>query len=536
MFSKKYIEELMSVAGENYPVLHNAGTHKRPVTRREMLGQGLILGGTFVAVPSILELVFDYLGQGKAYGVEAAQCVPAAAGAAPPAFLQIEATGGNMMAGDFVFGKQAAGGAIEFLSTAGYTTIGWDATAHPTALAPNMAFGAPFHARSPLLAGLLATMSPAAVAKTGVAGMANASQDDTANNPFGSTNLAIKGAGSRGALVQIAGSNATPNGGRTAINPLGQDAALSRALIQSTASLQALVNPGVLGTLLGNGDPATGLVGADKVAKAAMAMSEKKLAMFNSMQLNAQLQTLVACGYMGSSDLITKFTFPTLDPTNDPLFTGATTPALTGQVPAPLFNQTSVLYNGVATALGGSLTAAQQSRTASIVKLLVKDNAAAGAIEMGGYDYHQQGLATTNGKQLALGVTIGQALEAAHRNGKDMFVVVTTDGATSAGGTAVNGQTAPAADSGARGCSIMFAIGKTARPAMNHNQIGTFNDSGAVVATDGLQANSPANASTVIAANFAQFAGKGDNFGKVVAASGGVNPVTSDPKKYLAFK
>ena len=509
--SKKTHEELMhdmvGPLAEVYRVEHK-GNHKRPVTRREMLGQGMLTGATFVAMPSVIELVFDYLNVNRAYGVEASQCTaPGAAGGVAP-FLQIEPAGGCMMAGDFVFGKQGPGAPVEFLAQTGYATIGWDATAHPSAVAPNMEFGAPFHKNSPLLAGLKAAMSPAAIAKTAVVGVANATQDDTGNNPLGTTHLAIKSTANKGQLVQIAGSSATPNGGRSAVNPIGQDASLSRALVQSSASLAALVDPGVLGSLLG------GPEGADKVAKAAMAMSEKKLAMFKAKDLPSQVQTLVSCGYLGSSDLITKFSATSLDPAADTKITGV------GADNLPLFN-TAV---------------AEEQKAAAIVKLLIDGNAAAGAIEKGGYDYHAQGLATTNQKQTVLGRAAGAYLEAAHRAGKPAFLVITTDGATSAGAAGANGQTAPQADSGSRGASIILAIGATARPPMAFNQIGAFNDGGAVNLTQGVHANSPANASLVIAANYAQFAGKYDQFGKNLAASGAQNPFAGKEAEYLAFK
>jgi hypothetical protein len=194
--------------------------------------------------------------------------------------------------------------------------------------------------------------------------------------------------------------------------------------------------------------------------------------------------------------------------------------------------QLNTAYNAVpfATAFTGL------NQTSMIMaKLMSEGLASGGTIEMPGYDYHGQGLATQDTKDDAIGRLIGLALEVAHRKGKPMFVAVTTDGSVSHGGAAVNDRIPAQADSGARSMMLMFAIGPTAKPQMNFHQIGKFSDAGAVDTSYLLTANAPQTAALCLAYNYASFAGKLNQFDALLSANGAVNPFKGAEKQYQAF-
>ena len=77
------------------------------------------------------------------------------------------------------------------------------------------------------------------------------------------------------------------------------------------------------------------------------------------------------------------------------------------------------------------------------MKMVVNGYAGAGTISMGGYDYHGQGRATGELRDLRAGRCIGACLEYAARMQKPLMVYVFSDGGISAGGqvdTSVDGR------------------------------------------------------------------------------------------------
>ena len=82
-----------------------------------------------------------------------------------------------------------------------------------------------------------------------------------------------------------------------------------------------MVNPGTLATILGAGGAADS-AGVKKVMDAIKMMSEAKLAQFNAQDVPTQVQDLIRCGYINSSDYLSKFTPATLDANQDALLKG----------------------------------------------------------------------------------------------------------------------------------------------------------------------------------------------------------------------
>lgn len=476
--------------------------HPLPTTRRQLLGAGLISGLSYAAVPSIFTLAAQ-----AAYGVECAK--GGAAGAHPAGYLHIELSGGYSAARNFVPGKQDSGAAFAPLAAAGYATIGYGPTQAPGVVQPNTELGGTMHPTSTMLAGIKSVMSPAALGKTVVAAICAVSGDDTANNPHNPVQLVSKIAGNFGSLLQIGGTrNGTNTLGRSQPNPIAQDPGLAKAVVANEASLAALVTPGLLAQRFANNKEA-----AVKVADLAHKLSASKLAQFSKKDLNQQVKDLIECGYIGAKDLLTSF---------DP---AALTIAGDAKVNAP--------FNAVPIA---TLQANVPANQAMILSKLMSDGfATTGTVEIGGYDYHGQGLAAQDTKDQTAGVVIGAALETAHRKGQPLFVAVTTDGSVSFNGGGAADRFAASADNGARSMILMFAIGATAKPEMNFYQIGKFNDGGAVDTSFLLTSNTAQQASLCLAYNYAAFAGRMTQYQSILSAAGAADPFGANAKDYQAF-
>ena len=481
------------------PCLH--ADHKLPSTRRELVSAGLMSGVAYAVVPGILTSITK-----KAYSVTADQCKGGNSADdtadSQAGYLHIELSGGASLAGNFVYGKQAAGADLEAL--ADYSTLGFGNDIKPGTVALDETFNGPFHPESRIMQGMKQVMSPEAMAKTVAGGIAGTSGDDSRNNPLNPIQLAVK-TRSNGALttmaIQADGSN---SGGRTAPLDIGDDPSIPKAIVSDEASLANLVDPGMIAERLSED-------AAVKIAQAAGKLSESKLARFNAKDLPAQVQELVACGYLGSKGLLTEFTAERLAPSADAMITGT-----------PYGNLTLDMIN----------TTENQQRSIIMAKLLTDNLSAGGTIEMGGYDYHGRGRPAQNDRDLQVGITIGLALETAHRKGKPLFVAVTSDGSTAAqqGGA---GHVAHRADSGARGSALVIGIGAVEKPQAINKQVGKFNDQGAVDTSYLITGNSPNLQALAIAYNFAAFNGTIKEFEAELAGAGNTNPFNE--KEYLVF-
>ena len=77
-------------------------------------------------------------------------------------------------------------------------------------------------------------------------------------------------------------------------------------------------------------------------------------------------------------------------------------------------------------------------KTAAVMKLVINGYAGAGTITMGGYDYHGQGRATGELRDLRAGRCMGACLEYAARRGVPLMLYVFSDGSLSADGVVDN--------------------------------------------------------------------------------------------------
>ncbi|MBQ49467.1 MAG: hypothetical protein CMP10_18960 [Zetaproteobacteria bacterium] len=481
-----------------------APDHKLPLTRRELIGQGFLASSAFVVAPSILQLVSQ-----QAYGLECKAPESEGDAAAPVGFLQVELQGGAAISGNFMFGKQRGTAAFEAHAADGYVSVGVPTNFSPTDPGNlDLTFGAPFHRNSQILAGLKSVMSPEAIAKTGVAGMAAISDNDTANNPLNGIQLAMGVSGGQGQLVEIAGNRNSETGGRTRALPVGANPGISKALIRNDNDVANLVNPGLLGTRLSRDD-------AVKIAKAAQQLSGSQLRKFKEKALSQQLKDLAECGYQGSAELFNT-SADDLGPAGDP--------------------DVNTIAQGTAAAI--DLNDQDDNQIATLAKLLVDSNTGGASLNKGGYDYHNDGRPVQDALDFAAGRDIGIALELAHRKKVPLFVALTSDGSTSSNGQVGGefGMGEARADNAARGSALMFAIGATERPKMDSNQIGAYRDNGAVDAAYLITADSPADQALNIVANYAAVNGTLEVYDQVLASNGVSKPFSKERDHYIAFQ
>lgn len=491
--------EIAKVMSE--PILH--ADHKRPTTRRELVSAGFMTGLGMTVTPSLLSMISQ-----RALAVTAEECNGGGdagggnGGAAPVGFIQVEASGGMSIAGNVVFGKQGLGAAFEPI--ADYSTLGFGADIAPGVVTLNTDFGMPFHPQSQVLAGLLQTMSPEARAKTRVVAIPGTSGDDSRRNPMSLAGL-IPQLRSQAALTGHVVQSDAPGGGRTAPLDIGFDPSVPRALIADANGLGALIDPGLIANRLSKD-------AAVKIQQAASKLSDSKLAKFNAQDLPGQVQTLVSCGYLGAESLLTDFSVESLSPDNDPDITGT-----------PFGNLNAA-----------NITEESQQRAVLVSTLVNKGNAASATIEIGGMDYHGQGRDRQNTKDLNIGMTLGISAEIAHRKGQALVQVLTSDGSTAAsqGGA---GHVAHRSDSGTRGAVLVMITGATEAPEIANNQIGKFNDTGAVDTGSSIMAASPQLQALWAAWTYAVYSGpkEVEQFNKIVSAAGISNPFKE--QEHLGF-
>ena len=161
------------------------------------------------------------------------------------------------------------------------------------------------------------------------------------------------------------------------------------------------------------------LVGDEStIGKSIQRLSDRKLARVDTgVTRDAIIKDMVRCNYVKSADLADRYGDPSaLNPELDPDIVG----------PAGIFSQAE--FNGDG----------EFRKTAAVMKLVINGYAGAGTITMGGYDYHGQGRATGEIRDLRAGRCMGACLEYAARRGVPLMLYVFSDGSLSADGVVDN--------------------------------------------------------------------------------------------------
>jgi hypothetical protein len=470
--------------GVNEPIRHES--HKRPVSRRDFIAQGFMTGAATVMTGGILSLFANPRAAFAALSpdLEAlkAGCGITTLGAGKIPFIAFDLAGGaNMVGSNVLVGQQ--GGQLDFLSTAGYAKQGLPGDMTPPSPNANRAqnnfiedtLGLRFHSDSAFVRGILEKVNVTNTANINGAVIAARSENDTSNNPHNPM-YGIARAGANGSLLTLIGSRNSDSGGNSEAPLMMIDAALRPTKVDRASDVTGLVDTGELVGLLSLSDTVAVMESIARISHSKLQSVDTKVTR------DAVIKDLVRCGYIKSADTVDRFGNPAaLNPDIDPEIVG----------PTGIFTQAE--YNGDD----------EFRKTAAVMKMVMNGYAGAGTITMGGYDYHGQGRATGETRDIRAGRCIGACLEYAARLGVPAMIYVFSDGSLSANGVidasqAGRGKFDWASDNQQTAASFFLVYNPQGRPALftgdavpaeRHRQIGYFRASGDVETSSSPAAN-----------------------------------------------
>jgi hypothetical protein len=486
--------------GLNEPFRHQ--DHPRPRTRREFLAQGFITGAATVVAPTLAGmLAYPRAARASLAGdIQAAvtACnITTGAGKIP--FICFDLAGGGNIAGSNVL-VGGPKGQLDFLSVAGYSKLGLPGTMVPNPSATgnfiDASFGLRYHSDSAHLRGMKLRASAAAMAGTTGTIIPALSQNDTNTNPHNPM-YGIYQYGARGGLLNLIGSESSMSGGNSMSPPTMMIAAAAPTKVSSSRDSSGLVSTGQLSTLLPNPNDVTNVLESMK------RISDGKYGVVTAYPGNAALNTaalgngvavpgIEACGYTKSAYIVDRYNSPSaVNPDVDPNIVGAT----------GIFTTAEYQANS------------DYQKTAAVMKLVIDGNAAAGTIEMGGFDYHSGNRMDGEAKDLNLGNCIGACLEYANRVGKPVMIYVFSDGSLASNGmidSSVGGRgkgvwTADNQSVAATYFLVFNPKGKAVSAQSNPEmslQIGNFNSDGSLNTTGSPAGNNVPNLVQMVVLNY----------------------------------
>ena len=476
------------------PIRH-AEAHKRPVTRRDFLAQGFAAGLGTVVAPTVFGLFANPRAAMAALSpdLEALRstCGIEVLGAGKIPFICIDLAGGaNMVGSNVLIG--GPGGQLDFLSTAGYAKMGLPGDMVPGLTNPvtglsftDSSLGLAFHSDSAFLRGILDRVSPATAASVNGAVIAARSENDTGNNPHNPM-YGIYRAGADGSLATLIGSRASDSGGNS-MAPAGLvDLAVRPTKIDRASDVTGLVDTGQLANLLSVDDTVVVMESIQRISHRKMQMVDPRQPWPDPKKTTVTrdevVRELVSCGYVKAADVVDRFGDPSsLNPELDPDIVGG----------SGVFSQAE--YDADA----------EFRKTAAVMKMVLSGYAGAGTITMGGYDYHGQGRATGEVRDLRAGRCMGACLEYAARRGMPLMLYVFSDGSLSASGQVDNtvdgrGKFMWTSDNQSTAASFFLVYNPRGRPtlvdtgaggAARHQQIGYFRSDASVETASSPAAN-----------------------------------------------
>jgi hypothetical protein len=402
--------------------------HPRPKTRRQFIAQSFMTGGASVLMPSVFSLLASPKANAQlASDIQTAvqQCgITAGAGLIP--FICFDLSGGGNVLGSNVL-VGGPGGQLDFLSVAGYNKLGLPGTMVPnkssTGSFIDNTFGLRYHSDSAHLRGMKTVVThPTAMANTTGTVIPALSQNDTSDNPHNPM-YGIYQVGARGALLNLIGTDSSVSGGNSMAPPTMINVAAQPTKIADSTDSQGLVNTGQLSTLLPSASDVTNVLESMKrisdakyaqvTAYSSSLLGDSSITSGAASTLNSTAlgqYGLQACAYTKAAYLLNRYPSPSaIDPDVDPNIVGN----------SGIFTSTEY-FNGP--------NSSDFQKTASVMKLVIDGDAAAGTIELDGFDYHTGERATGETRDFSAGQCIGACLEYAARVGKPVMIYVFSDG------------------------------------------------------------------------------------------------------------
>jgi hypothetical protein len=493
--------------------------HPRPVTRRQFVSQGFVAGAATVFAPTVFGLFANPRAAHAQLSpdLEAlkASCGFAVQGAGKIPFICIDLAGGANMAGSNVLvGGQD--GQRDFLSVAGYGQQGLPGDMVPNAPNPGAPgndfierrLGLLFHLDSAFARGILDRVSVTTAANINGAVIPARSENDTGNNPHNPM-YGIHRAGADGELLTLIGSVSSDSGGNSMAPAMMINPAARPTKVDRTSDVTGLVDTGKLVGLLDQDD-------AVRVMESIQRLSDRKLARVDTetgVTRDAVIKDLVRCNYVKAADLTDRYGDPSaLNPELDPDIVG----------PTGIFTRAEFDNDD------------EFRKTAAVMKLVINGYAGAGTIEMGGYDYHGQGRATGEIRDLRAGRCMGACLEYAARRGVPLMLYVFSDGSLSADGVVDNsadgrGKFDWSSDNQQTAASFFLVYNPgsrpqlytgDSRPAAQHQQIGWFRNDGSVETGSTPAANNVNLLVETVILNYLALHGEQGDFGTLFPGHG----------------
>jgi len=489
--------------GLHEPLRHQ--DHSRPRTRREFLAQSFVTGAATVVGPSLAGMLLYPKAANATLATDIQAAVTACnitTGAGKIPFICFDLAGGGNIAGSNVLvgGPQ---GQLDFLSVAGYSKLGLPGSMVPNASTTgsfvDSSFGLRYHSDSAHLRGMKLRASAKAMAGTNGTVIPALSQNDTNTNPHNPM-YGIYQYGARGGLLNLIGSESSTSGGNSMAPPTMVISAAMPTKVSSSQDSKGLVSTGQLSTLLPNSADVTNVLESMK------RISDAKYGVVTAYANNANLNAtalggtvngqytpgIQACSFTKAAYIVDKYNSPSaVNPDVDPNIVG----------PSGIFTQAEYSANS------------DYQKTAAVMKLVIDGNAAAGTIEMDGFDYHTGDRATGEARDLNLGNCIGACLEYASRVNKPVMIYVFSDGSLASSGMIDNsvggrGKGVWTGDNQSVASTYFLVFNPAGKPVPAQSnpemslQIGSFNPDGSINTTGSPAGNNVPNLVQMVVLNY----------------------------------
>ena len=481
----------------NEPLRH--ADHPRPRTRREFVAQGFLTGAATVVGPTLLGLMADPKIARAALSPDIQTAVSncgITTGAGKIPFICFDLAGGGNIAGSNVL-VGGPNGQLDFLSVAGYNKLGLPGTMVPNSSSTgsnvDSSFGLRFHADSGHLRGIKTRVPAGSKAMTNTTGtvIPALSQNDTNVNPHNPM-YAIWQYGARGGLLDLIGSESSMSGGNSMAPMTMMIPSATPVKISSSQDSKGLVNTGQLATLLPSPADVTNVMESMKRISDA---KYPQVTAYADPTMNAAALGSAgtsACGYTKAAYVVDTYSNPaSVNPDVDPLIVGS----------SGIFTTAEYQANS------------DFQKTAAIMKLVVDGNAAAGTIEMGGFDYHTGDRMTGEGRDFNVGACIGACLQYAVLKGKPLMIYVFSDGSLASSGMIDNsvggrGKGVWTADNQNVASTYFLVYDPKAKPTPAQSsaemslQLGYFNPDGSLNTNGSPAGNNVFNLAQIVTLNY----------------------------------
>jgi hypothetical protein len=485
-------------------------SHRRPITRRELIAQGFMTGGATLLTTGLFSLfanpreAFAQLASDLQLDASQLGCGVDRSGTKVPFICFDLAGGGNLAGSNVLVGQQQ--GQLDVLSTAGYSKLGLpgnqipgvaetaaSATGTSNGMHVDTSLGLAFHSDSAFLRGMYGSFKAnAAAIAAGVNGavIPARSENDTSNNPHNPL-YGIQRAGAEGSILTLIGSQNTDSGGNSMSPAMLIDPQFRPTKVDRPSDVTGLVGTSDRPKRLSHEDEVVVMEAIYRLSKQKMGKVSTGLSLPDSMQPSLTrdevVKELVRCGYLDTAYVTQKFGNVVLDPSKDTDIVGP---------------------NGIFTVdeFNNGTDGNEFRKTASVMKMVIDGYAGAGCITMGGYDYHGGARQEGETKDFRAGRCMGACLAYAMIREKPLMMYVFSDGSLSSNGAIDNSAagrgkgewTSDNQDTAAPFFLVYNPPTKGGRPqlitsanttAAQHQQLGYFSADGNVVRTGTPGAN-----------------------------------------------